>query len=367
MKIVNILFNYKKSKNDNKILGVERCFIDQSQELIRNGNEVVVITKPDMVFAEPIRQIGARLIEVPAIGNADIFSILRIAFFFFFYRPDAVICHSGRALLFARVARFLSRRKFVIFGFDHGINPKKFLKADRVFTVNSFFSKELVKAGKREGTALVMPNMINVPKNFSPIIKPAFRKPLRLGSLGRLYPEKCFDRVIEAMAILRERGIECDYVIGGIGVEEQRLNELAKKLGFEKNFKILGWTDDKKTFFESIDIFMLPSLGETFGIVLLEAMLYSTPIITSNSWGPDDIITDGIDGLKVNKDPCEKMPPLIADAIERLVKDENFARGLAEKSYANFFKKYTADVVGKRFHDEIKKVVSVQTKGASCL
>jgi glycosyltransferase involved in cell wall biosynthesis len=200
--------------------------------------------------------------------------------------------------------------------------------------------------------------MIEVPKNFSPLVKKPFGKVLKLGSLGRLYPEKYFDKVLRAMAILKNRGVECEYVIGGVGHMKDSLEQLAKELGLEKNFKILGWTDDKIKFFDSIDIFILPSFGETFGIVLLEAMLYSTPIITSNSWGPDEIITNGINGLKVSKDDANAMPALLADAIEKLRNDENLARKLAANAYEGFFKNYSAEKVGEKLNEMVKLVVS---------
>ena len=63
------------------------------------------------------------------------------------FNPDIIICHSGRALTFARIARILIFKKIPIAVIDHGINPIKFLKADYVLTVNSFFSIELIKAG----------------------------------------------------------------------------------------------------------------------------------------------------------------------------------------------------------------------------
>lgn len=350
MKIVNILFN-QGSAHDNKVLGVERCFIDYAKYLILNGNEVVSVAKSNVVYRDEVRRTGSKLLELPAFSRADFFSISRLAILFFKFKPDAIICHSGRAFLFARIARFLSGKKAPIIAIDHGINPKKFLKADYVLTVNSYFSKELVKAGKPADRALVIPNMIEVPKNFAPLKKQPFRKPLKLGSLGRLYNEKFFDKTLRAMAVLRDRDIECEYVIGGVGPMEQPLNDLAKELNLEKNFKILGWTDDKRKFFDSIDIFILPSFGETFGIVLLEAMLYSTPIITSNSWGPDEIIQEGINGLKVSKDDDKAMPALLADAIERLMKDEEFAKKLAANAHEGFFANYTAEVVGKKLHN----------------
>lgn len=358
MKIVNILFNYKKSSNTNKTLGVERCFVDYAKHLALSGNEVLSITKPNMVYCDEVRQSGSRLAEVAALNHADIFSMIRVAILFFNFAPDAVICHSGRALFFARAARFLLCKKTPIIAIDHGVNPKKFLKADYVLTVNSFFSGELIKAGKAEGTALVIPNMIEVPQNFVPLTKKPFRKPIRFGSLGRLYVEKNFDKILHAMVVLRERGIESEFILGGVGPVENSLNELAQELGLKNSFEILGWTSDKREFFDSIDIFILPSSHETFGIVLLEAMLYSTPILTSNSWGPDEIIADGIDGLKVSKDDAEAMQKLLADAVERMINNEEFARGLAAKAYEKFFANYSAEKVREKLNNIVAMVVS---------
>ncbi len=358
MKIVNILFNFKKSAHDNKILGVERCFIDYAKHLILNGNQVVSVTKPNMIYKNDVKATGSSYIELPAFGQGDIFSILRLAWLFVSFKADAIICHSGRALFLARMARFFTFRKIPIIGIDHGVNPKKFLKADYVFTVNSYFSKELVKAGKPADRALVIPNMIDIPTDFSPLKKPDFRYPIRLGSLGRLYEEKSFDRVLQAMALLRKQGIECEYVIGGVGPMEKPLNELAKKLGLEKNFRILGWTTDKRAFFESIDIFILPSWGETFGIVLLEAMLYSTPIITTNSWGPDEVIDHGIDGLKVSRDDMEAMPEALSKAIKRLNEDQDLARKLAVKAFEKFVVNYSAKMVGRKLSEMVAKIVT---------
>lgn len=355
MKIVNILLNHKKSAHSNKVLGVERCFIDYSKYLILKGAQLLSVNKTSISYVDELKQTGSEVLLLPALNRGDAYSILRLAVALMKFKPDVVICHSGRALTFSRAARFLSKKKFPIIAIDHGINPRKFIKADYVLAVNSYFSRELIKAGKPADRALTIPNMIEVPQNFAPIKKPAFRKPLRLGSLGRLYPEKYFDMVLRAMAVLRQRGVECEYVIGGVGHMEKSLNDLAHELGLENNFKILGWTSDKKKFFEEIDIFILPSFGETFGIVLLEAMLYSTPIITSNSWGPDEIITDGVNGLKVSKDDAKAMPALLADAIEKLSNDQEFAHKLAQKAYQEFFEKYTTEVVINRLYNICEK------------
>ncbi|MBL6664997.1 MAG: glycosyltransferase family 4 protein [Rickettsiales bacterium] len=348
MRIVNILFNHKKSSNVNKTLGVERCFVDYTKNLSKNNHQVVSITKPNMVFANEVRGYGNAFYEVGAVNQGDVISIVKMAKIFFKFKPDIIVCHSGRALVLSRLARMLCFKKFPIVVIDHGVNPKKFLKSDFLLTVNSFFSKESMRAGMPKDRSFVIPNMIDVPKDFKKITKKTFRKKIRLGSLGRLFSEKNFDKVLHAIALLKAEGIECEYVIGGVGPEEENLNNIAKKLKISDHFKILGWVEDKKKFFEDIDIFILPSFGETFGIVLLEAMLYSTPIITSNSWGPDEVINHEVDGLKVSKDSPREMPSLLSDAIKRLNNDQKFAKKLAENSYEKFFEKYSSEMVTKK-------------------
>ena len=347
MKILNILFNYKKATHDGQVLGVERCFIDYSKYLTQFGHEVGSIIKSRIVYKDAVKQTGSKVYEMEAFGFLDVFTIAKMSWLFFKFKPDVVLCHSKRALYFSRVARFLTLQKMPIIVINHGIRVEKFLKADYVFAVNNYFTNLLIAAGMPASRAIAIPNMMEIPSDFEAPKKVAFRKPLRLGSLGRLYPEKYFDKVLYAIKILQDKGFECEYVIGGVGPEHKPLEELAEKLEVAKNFKILGWTENKVKFFEEIDIFILPSWGETFGIVLLEAMLYNTPIITSNSWGPQEIIDDGVDGLKVSKDDAKKMPELLAQAILRLNDNQDFAQKLAQNAHKKFLEKYEANVVAR--------------------
>jgi glycosyltransferase involved in cell wall biosynthesis len=356
MRIVNLLFNHKRSSVEKKALGVERCFIDYSKYLLACDNEVLTVFKNGIPYLDEVLEVKSRHLGVNAINNRDVISIFQMAKAFAKFKPDVAICHSGRALSLTRVARFFSFRRFPIVAINHGSNVTKFLKADCVLSVNSFFAKKIADLGLGKERSLVIPNMINIPEGFEKIVKPAFRRPFRIGSLGRISGEKSFAVVLKAMAILRQRNIESEFYLGGTGNEEKNLKNLAKKLNLENNLKLLGWVADKKKFFEEIDIFTLPSNYETFGIVLLEAMLYSTPMVTSNSWGPDDIITNDVNGIKVSKDNIEEMPELLANAIEKLVRDEEFAKTLAVNAHEDFLQKYTTDIVTKKLYQICKKV-----------
>jgi colanic acid/amylovoran biosynthesis glycosyltransferase len=91
-------------------------------------------------------------------------------------------------------------------------------------------------------------------------------------------------------------------------------------------------------------------------------MLYNTPIITTNSWGPDEVITEGVTGLKVSKDDAEKMPELIADAIERLIKDQELAKELAKNAHEKFFAEYSSDKVIEKLNNTIKTIIEKEKK-----
>lgn len=359
MKILNILFNYKKSAHDNQVLGVERCFLDYSRYFLGLGHDVISVAQNGISYMDRVKQIDKNALQMKAGFQADIVTIARMFWLFFKFKPEIVICHSKRALYFARVAKFLTFSKAVLIVINHGVRVEKFLKADYVFAVNSYFTNKLVEAGMPEDRAIAVPNMIEVAKDYRPLEKGKFRNPIKIGALGRLYPEKNFDKVLQAMKYLRdEKGVECEFVIGGVGPQQKPLEEMAESFGLQDNFKILGWVEDKKTFFENVDIFILPSWGETFGIVLLEAMLYNTPIITSDSWGPEEIIDHEVDGLKVSKDDAALMPSLIADAVLRLEKDQQFAKKLAENAHKKFFKKYEGGVVAKNLEQIFKDILA---------
>ena len=75
--------------------------------------------------------------------------------------------------------------------------------------------------------------------------------------------------------------------------------------------RFLGWVEDKRAFFETLDLFCVPSREEPFGIVVLEGMAHGRAVVATAAAGPREIIRDGIDGLLVP--PAS--PPALAAAL----------------------------------------------------
>lgn len=157
------------------------------------------------------------------------------------------------------------------------------------------------------------------PKNRSPII----------GSVGRLVTSKGYQYLIEAMASVKQQFPDIKLFVVGGGPLKNELESSVKKLGLTDNIQFLGVKDDIPQFLSSIDIFVLPTLYESFGIVLIEAHACKKPVVVSDVGSISAVIKDGETGLLVPP----RNPHAIAEAIIRLLRDEELYKKLCEAGF----------------------------------
>ena len=122
-----------------------------------------------------------------------------------------------------------------------------------------------------------------------------------------------------------------------------------KELSLENRVEFLGWIE-KKSFFNSIDIFIFPSDEEPFGLVLLESMKYGKPAIVRNVDGPREIVRDGIDALMFSD------PNQIPDLAMKLVQNEKLLNQLVENSFERVKEKFTFKNLEKRLFEIVGKI-----------
>lgn len=110
---------------------------------------------------------------------------------------------------------------------------------------------------------------------------------------------KGHDRIIRLLPEIRRRGIDVTYLIAGLGPDLDRLRRLAADLEVEAQVRFLGMVslEDLPDLYQAADLFALPSTGEGFGIVFLEAMACGTPAIGLAVGGAPDALGDGDLGL----------------------------------------------------------------------
>jgi glycosyltransferase involved in cell wall biosynthesis len=148
-------------------------------------------------------------------------------------------------------------------------------------------------------------------------------------SLQRLSALKHVEVAILSVRHLVEWGrTDVVLLIGGSGPEEQRLRQLVVSLGLQNSVRFLGFLPepDLPRYFALADLFCFPSIFETFGIVLAQAMAAGLPVVAADSSAVPDVVQHGITGLL--------SPPLDADAmavnIARLLDDPLLRRHMGQ-------------------------------------
>ncbi|MBA3734306.1 MAG: glycosyltransferase family 4 protein [Actinobacteria bacterium] len=148
----------------------------------------------------------------------------------------------------------------------------------------------------------------------------------RLLCVGRLIPIKGHIVLMRAFAEARRRIPGLELQIAGRGPLEPALRALAKELEIEDAVHFLGYVAPVQKAVADAAIVVVPSMGEGFGMVALEAMERARPVIAAEIGGLGELVQDGVTGLLV---PPGEADPLV-DAIVRLAGDLPRARAMGE-------------------------------------
>jgi glycosyltransferase involved in cell wall biosynthesis len=142
---------------------------------------------------------------------------------------------------------------------------------------------------------------------------------INIGFLGGLNnTNKGLDLLLKSVSMIKRKDIILH--IGGNGILLDSYKKMSKDLGIEHNCIFWGeiLRSNIKNFYSGLDIFVLPSRYETFGIVLIEAMASGLPVIATKCGGPEDIVTPST-GILIMKDNPEELSnaiTYIADNME---------------------------------------------------
>jgi colanic acid/amylovoran biosynthesis glycosyltransferase len=143
--------------------------------------------------------------------------------------------------------------------------------------------------------------------------------PTRVLFVGRLVPQKGHAVLLEAVALLAERGRELELVLAGDGPMRPALEALAARIGVSERVRFLGAVGQEqiRALYEEASVFCLPSFAEGLPTVLMEALAMELPVISTRINGAPELVRDGVTGLLVTPGRADEL----ADAIERLIED----------------------------------------------
>ena len=151
----------------------------------------------------------------------------------------------------------------------------------------------------------------------------------KIGTIGRLVPQKDYPTLLSAFSSVLKSMPNLDLYVVGEGHLQKDLIELGKSLGIKDQVHWIGKTEYIKEFLSKIDLFILPSKYEGFGLVLLEAMVAKKPVIAANNSAIPEVLGKTYEGLFSTGDT-----KALAQMINSAISDKNFSERLVQ-SYAN--------------------------------
>ena len=273
------------------------------------------------------------------------------------FRPDVIHANSTRAGLLGAIARALGGPPFVVRAHEHlpltsvGRSVRSLIlrTASSVVAVSDYTAGKL-NEGLRRPVVTRVYNSIDHARFNPATVRPAgLREELGLardaalvGQVAQITPWKGQDTSVRALAELRASGIDVhlllvgQVVFGGKSVRYdnhaflRRLEQLVDELALRDAVHFLGQRDDVPAILRALDLSLLPSWEEPFGLVTVESMALETPPLVSAVGAGPELVEDGGSGRVLPP----QQPDLWTAAMRVLLEDRRALRSMAESGPA---------------------------------
>ena len=354
--------------------GIARVVYDLSHKLVKEGNEVTVVTYKEGDVPEFENDKGVKVYRVENyMIHPNNFTdwIMQLNFnltskasqiineqgkFDCIHAHDWLVAYSAKTLKDAYKIPIVSTIHATEAGRNSGIhddvqryiNDTEWLltyESSEVIVNSNYMKCELQRLfGLPFEKINVIPNGINL-TNFNGIDRDYdFRRKYAMDNekiilyIGRLVYEKGIQHLIAAMPKIINGYNDTKLIIGGKGGMYDELKEQAKALGIENKVYFTGYLSSKEVqkMYKCADIAVFPSTYEPFGIVTLEAMLAGVPTVVSDIGGLDEIVDHGLTGMKSYAGNANS----IADSVLTLLYNHQLCDNIVKNAKAKVKKEF---------------------------
>ena len=232
---------------------------------------------------------------------------------------------------------------------------KKYLlnQGDCLVTISEYLAREAQRYLNQPRHIEIVPWGVDL-DTFYPIKREENLEVVRIGFAKMLHQLSGPDILLKAFQFARENCKQKILLkIAGKGPMESQLKQEATQMGLTDSIEWVGWLDTPealRNFFHSLDIFIMPSRRESFGVSAVQASASGLPVIASMYGGIPEIVTHGETGLLVNPEDVEGF----GKAIVSLAENENLRAEMGlrgrKKAEAQFDWKLTLNRMIKTYH-----------------
>ena len=172
--------------------------------------------------------------------------------------------------------------------------------------------------------------------------------------VGRLAPVKGHQYLISAIPKVLENVPSAKFVLVGDGELRYDLEKQVLDLGVKENVIFTGLRDDVPELLAMSDLFVLSSINEGMGRVLVEAMAVGLPVVATKVGGVPAVVVDGETGMLVPP----KNPNALADAIVRLLKDEYMRRRMGEAGRCRVYPDFGVEAMVRKIENVYEELIA---------
>lgn len=222
-------------------------------------------------------------------------------------------------------------------------------KFNKIVAVSKGVMDDFNKIYYLEDTTMVIGNYVDVNK-IKKMAKGKKKnsKKLNFVSVGRLHPMKGYDRLLDAVICLKKDNLLNNVVfkIYGDGPIKDDLNNKIIEGKIDNCFKLMGYTDNPYECISEGDMFILPSIYEAFGLVIVESMTLKVPVLATNNSATDELIKSDYNGLVVDNSTDG-----LYNGLKKVITNKDII-----DIYKNNLKDYDYDIENKKILKQIYKL-----------
>jgi glycosyltransferase involved in cell wall biosynthesis len=314
--------------------GGEKWHYDISTRLHKLGHQAIVYSNKHSELSKRLKDSGIPLysIRISNLSFLSIYKIFRIAKVLRRERVKTIIINlsadfkvAGIAAKLAGVKEIIYRRGSAIPVRDSILNRFLYREVATTIIANSNETKRNIFINNSnlipETKVKVLYNGLDLDLYGRETVEKLYTRKngeVILGNAGRLSEEKGHVYLLQLANHLKEKNVPFKILIAGTGRLENKLKKMTEQMGLTDHVIFLGFVNNIQSFNESIDIYVLTSMWEGFGYVLVEAMAKGKPVVAFDIKSSSEIVEDQKTGFLVEKKNINQL----SEKIEILIKDK---------------------------------------------